>query len=114
MGFEYIFFNEALRDRFLAFASGHGIAGTSRQDEIAGHVVELPDGLADELQETIEAEYESIMGEQMLLAETDEELVSHHVVGINVTLADGTTRAVRVPPHIARRLFEHFTPDEVH
>ena len=114
MGFEYIFFNEALRDRFLAFASGHGIAGTSRQDEIAGHVVELPDGLADELQETIEAEYESIMGEQMLLAESDEELVSHHVVGINVTLADGTTRAVRVPPHIARRLFEHFTPDEVH
>jgi len=114
MGFEYMFFNEALRDRFLIFVSGHGIAGTSRQDEIAGYVVKLPDGLDDELQETVEAEYDSIMAEQMLLAESDAELVSHHVVGINVTLADGTTRAVRVPPHIARRLFEHFTPDEVH
>jgi hypothetical protein len=61
MGFEYMFFNEALRDRFLAFAAGHGIAGTSRQDEIAGFVVGLPDGLADDLQATIEAEYESIM-----------------------------------------------------
>jgi hypothetical protein len=31
-----------------------------------------------------------------------------------VTLADGTTRAIRIPPPIARRLFEHFTPEEVH
>ena len=114
MGFEYMFFDAALRDRFVAFASSHGIASTVRKDEIAGFVVELPDGLADELQDTLEAEYESIMDEQMLLAESDEELVSHHVAGTTVTLADGTTRAVRIPPAIARRLFEHFTSDEIH
>ena len=114
MGFEYMFFDEALRDRFVAFASERGIASTVRQDEIAGFVVELPDGLADELQDTVEAEYDSIMDEQMLLAESDAELVSHHVAGVTVTLADGTTRAVRIPPPIARRLFEHFTPGEVH
>ena len=114
MGFEYMFFDEALRDRFMAFASAHGIDSTMRQDEIAGFVVVLPDELDDELQDAVEAEYDSIMDEQMLLAESDEELVSHHVVGINVTLADGTTRAVRLPPAIARRLLEHFTPDEVH
>jgi hypothetical protein len=114
MGFEYIFFNEALRERFVAFAAGHGIASTVRQDEIAGFVVELPEGIADELQGAIEAEYESIMDEQMLLAEAGEELVSHHAVSASVTLADGSTRAIRIPPPIARRLFEHFTPDEVH
>lgn len=114
MGFEYMFFDEALRDRFVGFAAEHGIASTVRQDEIAGFVVELPDGLSDEQQETVEAEYESIMDEQMLLAESDEELVSHHVAGVTVTLADGTSRAVRIPPAIARRLFEHFTPDEIH
>ena len=114
MGFEYMFFDEALRDRFVAFASERGIASTVRQDEIAGFVVELPDGLDDELQEAVEAEYDSIMDEQMLLAESDAELVSHHVAGVTVTLADGTTRAVRIPPPIARRLFEHFTPGEVH
>jgi hypothetical protein len=114
MGFEYMFFDEALRDRFVAFASAHGIASTVRQDEIAGFVVELPDGLTDELQNAFEAEYDSIMDEQMLLAESDEELVSHHVAGVTVTLADGTTRAVRIPPPIARRLFEHFTSGEIH
>ena len=104
MGFEYMFFDAALRDRFMAFASGHGIASTMRQDEIAGFVVVLPDGLADELQDAVDAEYESIMDEQMLLAESDTELVSHHAAGVTVTLADGTTRAIRIPPAIARRL----------
>ena len=114
MDSEYMFFDEALRDRFMRFAAAHGIAGTMRKDEIAGFVVELPDGLDDALQDAIEAEYESIMDEQMLLAESDAELVSHHVAGVTVTLADGTTRAIRIPPPIARRLFEHFTPEEVH
>jgi hypothetical protein len=114
MGSEYIIFDEALRDRFVAFASSHGIACTVRPDAIAGFIVELPDGLADELQNAIEAEYESIMNEQMLLAEADEELVSLHAVSVSVTLTDGTTRAIRIPPPIARRLLEHFTPDEVH
>ncbi|MHB0974647.1 MAG: hypothetical protein ACYC0P_10425 [Thiobacillus sp.] len=114
MGLEYMFFDEALRDRFVAFASGHGIASTARPDEIAGFVVTLPDGLADELQDALEAEYESIMDAQMLLAESDAELVSHHAAGTTVTLTNGTTRAVRIPPPLARRLLEHFTSDEIH
>ena len=109
-----MFFDEGLRDRFVAFASEHGIASTVRKDRMEGFVVELPDGLADDLQDAVEAEYESIMDEQMLRAESDTELVSHHVAGVTVTLADGTTRLVRIPPPIARRLFEHFTPEEVH
>ena len=114
MDSEYMFFDEALRDRFMNFVAARGIASTVRKDEIAGFVVALPDGLDDALEEAIEAEYESIMDEQMLLAESDEDLVSHAVAGVTVTLADGTTRSVRIPPPIARRLFEHFTPEEVH
>ena len=114
MGFEYMFFDAALRDRFVDFASARGIASTVRQDVIAGFVVDLPDGLADELQDAFEVEYDSIMDEQRLLAESDAELVSHHAAGVTVTLADGTTRAIRLPPPIARRLLEHFTPEEVH
>lgn len=114
MGFEYMFFDETLRDRFVDFTSARGIVSAVRKDEIAGYVVELPDGLTDSLQEEVEDEYDAIMDEQMLLAESDEELVSHHVAGVMVTLADGTTRAVRIPPPIARRLFEHFSPDEIH
>ena len=114
MGFEYMFFDAALRDRFVDFAAARGVSSTVRQDVIAGFVVDLPDGLADELQDAFEVEYDSIMDEQRLLAESDAELVSHHAAGVTVTLADGTTRAIRLPPPIARRLLEHFTPEEVH
>jgi len=114
MDSEYMFFDEALRDRFVAFATARGIPSSVRKDEIAGFVVALPDDLGDALEEALESEYESIMDEQMLRAESDEELVSHAVAGVTVTLADGTTRPVRIPPPIARRLFEHFTAEEVH
>lgn len=114
MGFEYMLFDASLRDRFVDFAAARGIASTIRQDEIAGFVVVLPDGLADDLQDAVDAEYEAIMDEQMLRAESDGELVSHHAVGTTVTLADGTTRVIRIPPAIARRLLEHFTSDEIH
>jgi hypothetical protein len=114
MGFEYMFFDAALRDRFVDFAAARGVSSTVRQDVIAGFVVDLPDGLADELQDAFEVEYDSIMDEQRLLAESDAELVSHHAAGVTVTLADGTTRTIRLPPPIARRLLEHFTPEEVH
>lgn len=114
MGFEYMFFDEALRNRFVDFATKNGIASTVRKDEIGGFVVELPDGLPDDQQEAVDTEYDSIMDQQMLLAESDEELVSHHVAGLTVTLADGTTRDIRIPPPIARRLLEYFTPDEIH
>jgi hypothetical protein len=114
MDSEYMFFDETLRDRFVAFVAARGIASKVRKDEIAGFVVALPDGLDDALEEAVEDEYESIMDAQMLLAESDEDMVSHAVAGVTVTLMDGTTRDVRIPPPIARRLFEHFTPAEVH
>lgn len=114
MAVEYMFFDEALRDRFVAFAAARGIAGTVRADEIDGFVVALPDGMDDALEDALEAEYDAIMDEQMLRAESDTELVSHAVAGTTVTLADGSTRTVRIPPPIARRLFEHFTSGEIH
>lgn len=114
MGLEYMFFDAALRDRFVAFASALGIPSTVEADNIAGFVVELPDSLDDAQQEALEAEYEAIMDAQMLAAESDAELVSHHAAGIMVTLGDGTTRSVRIPPPVARRLFEHFSVDEIH
>jgi hypothetical protein len=114
MGFDYMLFDEALRDRFVNFAGRLGIASAVRKDEIAGFVVTLPDGLDNAQQAAIDYEYEAIMNEQMLRAEADEELVSHHAFGVTVTRADGTSGVVRLPPAIARRLLQHFAADEVH
>lgn len=114
MGFEYMFFDETLRGRFIRFAAERGIVSTVRKDEIEGFVVELQEGLADELQEAVDEEYESLMDEQMLLAEANGDLVSNRVAAVTVALADGSSRIVRLPAPVARLLFEHFAPEEVH
>lgn len=114
MNLEFMFFDDALRDRFVGFLSGRGIASSVRRDEIAGSVVELAGELADEAADEVEAEYEALMDEQMVLAETQEGWVSHRVAGVTVALADGRSCTVRLPPALAGRLLEHFTPEEVH
>ena len=114
MSSEYIFFDDGVRDRFVRFLADKGIASTARSDEIAGSVVEFPDDLPDEVLDAIEAEYEALLDEQMTLAPAKEGWVTHAAVGITVTLADGRTHQVRLPPDVARRLLERFSVDEVH
>ncbi len=114
MNLEYMFFDETLRDRFVGFLAERGIASRARHDEIEGFVVELDGELADADVERIEAEYETLMDEQMILAESKEGWVSHRVAGVTVALDDGRSCMVRLPGALARRLLEHFTAEEVH
>lgn len=113
MGFEYMFFDEALRDRFVSFASDHGATCEVRADVIAGFVVEVPEDLPEVVMDALDGEYENLMNEQMVQAESTEGWITHQVAGVNVTLADGRSFVVRLPAPIARQLLENFTPDEV-
>ena len=118
MGFEYMFFDEALRDRFVSIVGDRGVACELRADAIEGFVVEgfvveVPDGLPDDLMDAIDAEHANLMNEQMVQAESTEGWVTHQVAGVDVTLADGRSFVVRLPGPIARQLLENFTPDDV-
>lgn len=113
MSIEYIFFNEALSERFLQFVAGQGVAGEVRHDEMDGYVVRLPEGFGDEVEDAIEDEYDALMREQMLLAETEEGWDTHQVMGVEITRADGSCSTVRIEGAIGRRLSEHFTPEEI-
>lgn len=114
MANEYIFFDATLRDRFAAFVAGHGIGYEVRPDEIAGFVVELPDDLADALEAAIEAEYDALMDEQRELVEAAEGDEARDLMGVDLTLADGRALTVRLPAAQARRLFAHFSSEEIH
>lgn len=114
MSIEFIFFNEALSERFLQFASQRGVAGEVRHDEMDGYVVRLPEGMDEALEEAIEDEYDALMHEQMVLAESDESWGTRQVMGIEVSRADGSRSVVRIEGAIGRRLSEHFTPEEIH
>jgi hypothetical protein len=113
MATQYIFFDATLRDRFMAFAAARNLAASSRPDAIAGHVVELTDDLDDDVGDALESEYDALMNEQMDLVNADDDADARDVMGVAVTLPDGTDCTVRLPPTLARRLLQAFAPDEL-
>jgi hypothetical protein len=114
MANEYIFFDEGLRDRFLQFAASHGLKGKVRVDGMEGYVVELPEDVGEDVEDALEAEYDNLMDEQQALVEDADDDGARDLAGVAVELPDGTPCVVRLPAPIARRLFEHFAPDEIH
>jgi len=114
MANEYIFFDAALRDRFVGFVAGQGVTSQSRPDAMEGFVVALADDLADEIEELIEAEYATLMAEQVDLVEAADDGDTRTLMAVAVTLPDGQPGVVRIPARYARRLFAHFSADEVH
>jgi hypothetical protein len=112
MGNEYIFFDEALRDRFAQFLKERSHPFDTRADNMEGFVVALRDEPADAALEEIEAHYQALMDEQMLLAESQAGWVTHQTAGITITRADGRTQVVRLSAELARPLLEHFTPEQ--
>jgi hypothetical protein len=114
MATEYIFFDTDLRDRFVGFAAHHGIQSKIKSDPIADHVVVLPDHIEDGIAEALEAEYELLMDEQMARTNASDDHDAKDLMGVGITLPDGTACTVRLPADIARRLFEVFGPEEIH
>lgn len=114
MSNEYIFFSESLRDRFIGFASKRGISSQWRPDAIEGFVVELPDGLPEDVESAIELEYDLLLDLQRSMVDAAEGDMVQDMLGITVTLPDGQDRLVRLPGAFGRRLAMHFSFEEIH
>jgi hypothetical protein len=110
---EYILFDAALSQRFLKFLADRGLSAGLHPDQIEGFVVTAPDGLPDEIEQAIEDEYEVLMAEQVSLIEAAGE-GGRTLMRIGATLADGSSRIVQLPAVHGRRLFEHFSVEEIH
>ena len=110
---EYIFFDEGLRDRFLKVVAAQGIASEVRADQIEGFLVVLSEDLADEVVDLLEDEYDVLMVEQRCLVESLDGDKARTLMGVNITLPDGQQRMVPLPAIYARRLYEHFTIEEI-
>ena len=114
MSNEYLFFDTAVRDRFRRFLDELGVASDVRTDEIAGFVVETPDGLGDERQEAIEKEYDRLLDAQREAVDARDESSGHDRMGVAITLSDGSPCLVRIPGALGRRLCAVLTLEEVH
>lgn len=109
---EYIVFDPTLRDRFLDFLAARGLPCGVHADSIAGFVVRLSADLTDQLDDEIEAEYEALMAAQRELSEAESTAARSQMM-VTVDLADGRPHKVLLPALYARRLYEHFTIDEI-
>jgi hypothetical protein len=114
MGNDYIFFDEALRDRFTQFLAQQALPSQSRADTMEGFVVALEGEIDEAMLDDIEDLYETLMSEQMLLASSRPGWVTHQVAGVTITRADGSSCVVRLPADVARPLLEHFTAEQAH
>jgi hypothetical protein len=113
-GTEYIFFDTDLRDRFVQALSARDLSCETRADVMEGFIVELATELDEDTLDAIEEEYDALMNEQMLRAESRPDWVSHRVAGVPITLSDGSPCTVRLPADVARPLMERFTAEEAH
>lgn len=108
---EYIFFDAALRDRFMAYAESRGV-GCTMQDDNMGMVVAVPEDIAEETAMALERYYDELEDEQTeLIAEEDGGL--RQLAGFRYRLPDGQPRRVSLQPEIANRLLAAFGMQEI-
>ena len=113
MAIEYVIFDRKLCDRFVRLIAARGITADVRPDTIEGFSVAIPDTLSEELEEAIEAEYESLMIEQRDLVESMDTDSARSLMAVTVTLLGGEPCVVPIRAELGRRLYEHFTIEEV-
>lgn len=110
--FEYMFFDEELRRRFIAFATGEGVPCVAAEDSmglVARVPEEIPEGVADALDDY----YDELMEEQAELVDQADADATRQAAGVRVTLGDGRSCMVRLEPELANRLLAAFSLDEV-
>ena len=116
---DYVFFSEPLRDQFLAFAATLGVdcrlgLDAAADEDVPVLLVTTDDSLADAVLDALEARYDDLMEAQSGDAAEAAGWLDMRVAGVAVTLADGSTRTIRLPPELANRLLDQFSAAEIH
>ncbi len=107
---EYIFFEASLRDKFVAYAEQRGVPCTATDDNM-GLVVAIPEDLAEELADELEAYYDTLEDEQEDLSKEDGDL--KRMAGFRFNLPDGQSRMLPLQTDMANRLMANFTLAEI-
>lgn len=107
---EYIFFDAAIRDKFVAYAEQRGVPCTASDDSM-GLLVAIPEDIPEDVSDEIEDYYDTLESEQEVLSKTEGDL--KRLAGLNFTLPDGQSRMLPLQPDMANRLLAHFSLDEI-
>lgn len=107
---EYIFFEAALRDRFVEHARRRGVPCTTSDDNM-GLVVAIPEDLADDVADDMEECYEALENEQAEQSQAVGDL--NRLAGFRFNLPDGQSRMLPVKTEMANRLLANFSLEEI-
>ena len=108
--FGYIFFNAAIRDKYIHYAEHRGVACIASDDPL-GLSVDISEDLPDEVFEDLEQYHETLENEQASLSRQDGDLKS--LASFRFKLPDGQSRMLPVQPELAQRLLESFSLEEL-
>lgn len=109
--FDYIFFDESLRDRFVSFVREKG-AAAEKSDE-GGYMASVPEDIDEALSEEIDTCYEELLQENAELLEGTDDALEKNVAGVRVQLADGTPCTIRLDPDLVARLLQAISLEEL-
>ena len=107
-----MFFDSALRDKFVQHAQKLGITCTL-QDDNMGLIAGVPEDLPDATEVSLEACYEALQQEAASLVDQSEGGVKKHQAGFRLELPDGQSCMVALQPDIANRLLDYFSLEEI-
>ncbi len=107
---EYIFFDAALRDKFMNYAGQHGVPCTAIDDNM-GMVVEIPEDIEEELADKLEEFYEALEDEQSHMSKAEGDL--NRLAGFGFKLPNGEARMLPLSTDMANRLMLHFKLEEI-
>lgn len=103
--FEYQFFDDGLRNHYLARAASLGVPGEVSPEEIAGSAVAIPEDIDEAAAEEYDDLHDALMQEQEALAGQNRDWVFKRLAGFQVTPGDGRMCAVRLDDVTANRLW---------
>ncbi|MBI5006013.1 MAG: hypothetical protein HZB95_02695 [Nitrosomonadales bacterium] len=107
---EYIFFDAALRDKFVSYARQHDVPCNAVEDNL-GLVVEVSEDIPEEISDKLEEYYEALEDEQTSLSKAEGDL--KRLAGFRFNLPNGESRMLPLQTEVANRLLVHFTLAEI-
>lgn len=110
--FEYMFFDEELRLRFVAYARTRGVECTLPPDDM-GLLAATPEDVDELVSDELDIYYDELMEEQADRVDAADGAATHQAAGVRVTLSDGRPCMVKLEPALANRLLAAFTLEEM-
>jgi hypothetical protein len=107
---EYVFFDESIRDKFIAYLSEKAVEHRVADD---GMTVEVSEESDDATGEAVDQCYEALLQETMELMEQGEDALEKNVAGVQVQLSDGAICTVRLDPDLIGRVLGCISMEEL-